>query len=142
VPELLGYPVVIATDLVDHNPYPEHWFVRGVPINPTILRQANCAEAVMVFVFANLRFADPDTKTLHIASRVRAMNPDALIVVEIVDPQSELMRHAPKDLAVISSREAMRHVLDPAPFNPLNLLDAERKADFLARLPRPPQHEG
>jgi voltage-gated potassium channel len=142
VPELLGYPVVIATDLVDHNPYPEHWFVRGVPINPTILRQANCAEAVMVFVFANLRFADPDTKTLHIASRVRAMNPDALIVVEIVDPQSELMRHAPKDLAVISSREAMRHVLDPAPFNPLNLLDAERKADFLARLPRPPLHEG
>lgn len=141
VPELAGYPVVIASDLVDRNPYPDHWFVRGVPINPAVLRQANCAEAVMVFVFANLRFADPDTKTLHIASRVRALNPDALIVVEIVDTQGELMRHAPADLVVVSSREAMRHVLDPAPFNPLKLLDDARRADFIARLPRRHQPE-
>lgn len=141
VPELSGFPVVIATDLVDRNPYPEHWFVRGVPINPAVLQQANCAQAVMVFVFANLRFADPDTKTLHIASRVRALSPDALIVVEIVDPGSELMRHAPGDLVVISSREAMRHVLDPAPFNPLALLDEERRAEFVARVPRSQPHE-
>lgn len=141
VPELAGYPVVIASDLVDRNPYPQHWFVRGVPINPAVLKQANCAEAVMVFVFANLRFADPDTKTLHIASRVRGLNPEALIVVEIVDPGSELMRHAPADLVIISSREAMRNVLDPAPFNPLDLLDEERRADLLARIPPPPQHE-
>ena len=141
VNELSDYPVVIASDLVDRNPYPEHWFVRGVPINPAVLRQANCSEAVMVFVFANLRFADPDTKTLHIASRVRSLNPDALIVVEIVEPGSELMRYAPSDLVVISSRQAMQHVLDPAPFNPLDLLDEDRRADLLARLPPPPDLE-
>ena len=142
VPELSGYPVVIATDLVDRNPYPEHWFVRGVPINPAILRQANCSGAVMVFVFANLRFADPDTKTLHIASRVRALNADALIVVEIVEPESELMSHAPRDLVVVSSRQAMQHVLNPAPFNPLDLLDEERRMDLLERIPRPIDPEG
>ena len=141
VPELTGYPVVIATDLVDRNPYPEHSFVRGVPINPAVLRQANCMEAVMVFVFANLRFADPDTKTLHIASRVRALNPDALIIVEIVQPQSELMQHAPKDLVVVSSRQAMQHVLDPTPFNPLDLLDEDRRIDLLSRIPPPPTGE-
>ncbi|MGB0582959.1 MAG: ion channel, partial [Limisphaerales bacterium] len=45
IPELSGFKVVVATDLVNQNPYPQHFFVSGVPINPAILKQASCAKA-------------------------------------------------------------------------------------------------
>ena len=134
IPELAPFPVVIATDLVEHNPYPQHGFVRGVPINPAVLRQANCAGAAMVFIFANFRFADPDVKTLHIASRVRAQNPDAIVFVELVAPAGELMQYAPSDLVVLSSRKAMEYVLRKATVNPLEWIDPARRAEIVARL--------
>ena len=121
-PGLSGLPVVIATDLVERNPYPEHAFVRGVPINPAVLRRGNCARARFVFIFANFRFADPDVKTLHIASRVRDQNPDATIFVEMVDEKSDLLQFAPEKLVVIPSRRVMEHVLRHEPFNPLDWL--------------------
>lgn len=134
IPELAGYPVVIATDLVERNPYPQHTFVRGVPINPAVLRQANCAGAALVFVFANFRFADPDVKTLHTASRVRSQNPDAVIFVELVDPVGDLMQFAPADLAVLPSRRAMEYVLTKTAVNPLEWVTRERRAAVVAHL--------
>lgn len=121
-PGFAGLPVAIATDLVERNPYPEHSFVRGVPINPATLQRANCGRARFVFIFANFRFADPDVKTLHIASRVRDQNPDATIFVEMVDENSDLLRFAPEKLVVIPSRKVMEHVLQHQPFNPLDWL--------------------
>jgi len=134
IPELAGLPVVIATDLVQQNPYPQHYFVSGVPINPATLRLANCAQAALVFIFANFRFADPDVKTLHIASRVKDINPEVPVFVEMVDENSDLLGHAPSDLIVIPSRKVMEHVLDHVPFNPLDWLDEERKQEVLARI--------
>lgn len=134
IPELAPFPVVVATDLVERNPYPQHSFVRGVPINPAVLRQANCAEAAMVFIFANFRFADPDIKTLHIASRVRLQNPDAIVFVELVAPAGELLQYAPKDLVVLSSRRAMEYVLRKATVNPLEWIDPGRRAEIVAQL--------
>ncbi len=136
IPELAGFPVVVATDLVEHNPYSQHSFVRGVPINPAVLRQANCQEAAMVFIFANFRFADPDVKTLHIASRVLDQNRKAIVFVELVDPTSDLMRHAPENLVVLHSRRAMEFVLKKAPINPLEWIDPLRRADVVERLAR------
>lgn len=120
IPELAEIPIVIATDLVERNPYPEHSFVRGVPINPAVLRRASCAEARFIFIFANFRFADPDVKTLHIASRVREQNSTATIFVEMVDEHSNLLRFAPGNLVVIPSQQVMECVLQHAPFNPLD----------------------
>ena len=127
IPELSKFQVVVATDLVQQNPYPQHLFVSGVPINPATLKQANCKRAKMIFIFANFRFADPDVKTLHIASRVKAENPDASIFVEMIDEESDLLKYAGEDLIVIPSRQVMEHVLQHVPFNPLEWLDEEQR---------------
>lgn len=109
--EMSGKEVVIVTDLVSINPYPEHKFVFGVPINPAVLKRANIAEADMVFIFANLRFADPDVKTMHIASRVMAKNGSAKIYVELVDMKSDLLKYAPPRLVPVSSRRLIEQVM-------------------------------
>jgi hypothetical protein len=88
----------------------------------------------MVFIFANFRFADPDIKTLHIASRVIAQNRDAIVFVELVAPAGELMQYAPSDLVVLSSRKAMEYVLRKAPVNPLEWIDPARRAEIVAKL--------
>jgi voltage-gated potassium channel len=110
-PDLADREVVIISDLVSQNPYPQHHFVNGVPINPAILRRANVQHADYVFVFANLRFADPDVKTLHVALRVIDLNPRARVMVEMVDPNNDLLTHAPPGLMVMDSRELLRAIL-------------------------------
>ena len=110
-PELANREIVIVTDLVARNPYPRHSFVCGVPISPAALRQANVAHADYVFVFANLRFADPDVKTLHIASRVLDLNPRATVLVELVDPAHELAKYAAGKVVVMESRKMIESVL-------------------------------
>ena len=70
-PDLASREVVVVTDLVQVQPYPQHHFVRGVPISPSALKQACIEQAAIVFVFANVRFVDPDLKTLHTVSRIQ-----------------------------------------------------------------------
>lgn len=119
---LAGKPVVIVSNLVPRNPYPEHHFVNGVPINPDVLKKANVQKAEYVFIFVNHRFADPDVKTLHIASRVFALNPKAVIFVEMVDPKNELLQYAPKGLIVMDSREMLKSVLCDNKIDPLAMM--------------------
>ncbi|MBW2522529.1 MAG: ion transporter [Deltaproteobacteria bacterium] len=121
-PGLEDKEIVIVSDLVSRNPYPQHHFVAGVPINPAALRQANIEKAESVYVFANLRFADPDVKTIHVASRVIDLNPKARVYVEMVDPQNDLLKVAP-DLIVMDSRELLETILrreriDPRAWQP------------------------
>jgi voltage-gated potassium channel len=97
--------VAIISDLVSQNPYPQHHYVRGVPINPAALKQANIEYAAYVFIFANLRFSDPDMKTLHIASRILKLNPEAKICVEMVDPDNSLLEQLSQNLFVMQSRD-------------------------------------
>ena len=117
--ELASRDVVIVTDLVHRNPYPQHRYVSGVPINPAALRLAAIELADYVFVFANLRFADPDVKTLHIAQRVADLSPQATVLAEIVDPHNDLLQHAPAGMIVMESRELMRAVLRDRRIDPL-----------------------
>ena len=120
--ELRDNKVVIVSGIVEHNPYPEHDFVSGVPINPAVLKRASIEHASYVFVFANQRFSDPDVKTLHIASRVLKLNTKARVFVELVTPDSiDLLEHVPSRLVVMNSRELIRAVLrdkkiDPSQF--------------------------
>lgn len=110
-PSLSAKKVVIVSDLVSQNPYPQHLFVNGVPINPAILHRANVEYASHVYIFANLRFAAPDVKTLHIASRVVALNPKAKLFLEMIDPQNELLKYGPEGVTVMPSRELIESIL-------------------------------
>lgn len=82
---LAKLPVAIITELVSENPYPQHDFVCWVPISPAVLRRANVAKDDYVFIFANMRFTNPDVKTLHVAARIMELNPSAQVLVELVD---------------------------------------------------------
>ncbi len=110
-------PVVIVTDLVQVQPYPQHHFVRGVPISPTALQQANLPAADYVFLFANSRFQDPDLKTLHTLARIQKINPTAKILIELVDPKSELLQHIRGLVTIMPSRALLESVLKHEPFN-------------------------
>lgn len=110
-PEFADRAVVIISDLVTRNPYPQHYYVRGVPINPAALRQANIKDADYVFIFANFRFADPDVKTMHIASRVIDLCPDANVFVELVDPGNDLLKYMPKGVIPMDSKKLIESVL-------------------------------
>ncbi|MBW2459277.1 MAG: hypothetical protein JRI68_32575, partial [Deltaproteobacteria bacterium] len=117
-PKMKDKEVVIITNLVSRNPYPQHHFVSGVPINPAALRQANIEHAAAVYVFANLRFADPDVKTMHVASRVMELAPEAQVYVEMVDPDNDLLKAAP-ELIVMDSRVLIETILRREHIDPM-----------------------
>lgn len=102
---------VIVTDLVSQNPYPRHSFVSGVPLSPTALGMANIEAADYIFVFANLRFADPDIKTLHVATRVLSLNQKATVFVEMIDPKNDLLKYASSRVKPLGSRKLVEAVL-------------------------------
>jgi voltage-gated potassium channel len=110
-PELARREVVIVTDLVQVQPYPQHHFVRGVPISPTALKLASVADAAHIFVFANVRFADPDLKTLHTVSRIRQLNPQARLYVELANPGHELARYLGEGVVILPSHDLLESVL-------------------------------
>ena len=110
-PDLARREIVVLTDLVKVQPYPQYHFVRGVPLSPAALQQANIAGAAIIFVFANVRFQDPDLKTLHIVSRIQKLNPTARIFVELMDPKSPLLAHLGTALTVMPSRELLESIL-------------------------------
>jgi len=110
--------VVIVTDLVQQRPYSDFHFVRGVPFSPEALKRANTKDASYVLIFANFRFADPDLKTLHIASRILDINPDATILIEMIDPKSELLGLAKGDIIPMDSRRLIEQVLKREPLDP------------------------
>lgn len=110
-PELASRKAVMVTDLVAVQPYPHIHFVRGVPISPTALEQAGISTAAYIFVFANIRFVDPDLKTLHCVSRIRKLAPQAKIFMELNEPEHELAWHLGKDITILKSRDLLQSVL-------------------------------
>jgi voltage-gated potassium channel len=110
-PELAHRKVVVVNDLVQVQPYPQHHFVRGVPISPSALRQASIDKAAVVFVFANVRFVDPDLKTLHTVSRIQRLAPQARLFVELDDPQHEFAQLLGEQVTILPSRRLLESVL-------------------------------
>jgi voltage-gated potassium channel len=119
IQELSGYDqfndkdVVIVSDLVSTNPYPQHSFVCGVPINPSSLKKANVETADHIFIFANSRFRDPDLKTLHVLSRIKKINKHATIYIELTNPDTDIVKH------MLNST------------NPIIILDSDRLLEFV-----------
>jgi len=118
LPDLVQREVVIVSDLVSRSPYPQHHFVCGVPLNPMALKMASVDRADYIFVFANLRFADPDIKTLHTASRIMALNSTAKIFVEMVNPSSDMLRYMKGRVIPMDSRRLMELVLQDKHIDP------------------------
>lgn len=116
--------IVLVTDLVQQQPYPDVHYVRGVPFSPDALRRASTSTARYVFVFANFRFADPDLKTMHVASRVLEVNPDATVLVEMIDPKSDLLAMAQGHIVPMDSRRLIEEVLRREPLDPREWLNA------------------
>ena len=110
-PELASRKLVLVTDLVAVRPYPHMHFVRGVPISPLALKQASIATAKYIFVFANIRFVDPDLKTLHCVSRIRKLAPNAKIFMELHEPDHELAWHLGNDITILRSHDMLKSVL-------------------------------
>jgi voltage-gated potassium channel len=110
-PDLAGRHAVVVTDLVAVNPYPHTSFVRGVPISPVALRQANIEQAAYIFIFSNSRFQEPDLKTLHTVSRIQHLNPKARIFVEMHNPSSEFVRYLNHSVTILKSRDLLESVL-------------------------------
>jgi voltage-gated potassium channel len=110
-PELADRDAVVVTDLVAVNPYPHTFFVRGVPISPVALRQANIEEAAYIFVFSNARFQEPDLKTLHAVSRIQHLNKKARFFVEMQNPSSEFVKYLNDTTVILKSRDLLESVL-------------------------------
>jgi voltage-gated potassium channel len=110
-PELAHRDVVIITDLVQVNPYPQYQFVRGVPISPMALRQANVQDAAYIFVFANVRFQEPDLKTLHTVSRIQKLNQHAAIFVEMTKPDAEFTQYLNECTVILNSKAMLESIL-------------------------------
>lgn len=110
-PELAKRKAVMVTDLVAVQPYPHIHFVRGVPISPGALKQASISTAAYIFVFANIRFIDPDLKTLHCVSRIRKLAPQAKIFMELNEPEHELVWHLGSEITILKSRDMLKSVL-------------------------------
>lgn len=110
-PELARRQVAVVTDLVQVQPYPQYHFVRGVPISPAALKQAGIENAALVFVFANVRFVEPDLKTLHVVARIQRLAPQARLFVELNQPNHELARHLGNQVTILPSRDLLESVL-------------------------------
>ena len=57
---------VIIGSLVETRPYPDCHFIHGVSVSPVIQEKACIDTADAIFVFENIRYTDPDIKTLHV----------------------------------------------------------------------------
>ncbi len=110
-PGLAWREVVIVTDLVQVRPYAQHHFVRGVPISPTALKQASIATAAVVFLYANVRYLDPDLKTLHTCARFLKLAPHAKIFIELNNPQHELATQLGNRVTILASRDLLTAVM-------------------------------
>lgn len=95
-PYLKNKEIVNVTSLVENNPYPKYKFVFGVPISPDSLKKANIELADYIFVFSNIRFGNPDLKTLHIVQRLQKLNNKATIFVELVNKDSYYLQYIKK----------------------------------------------
>jgi len=99
--------IVLLTALVERNPYPEYDFVYGVPISPQSLLRAHVDKASHIFVFSNNRFTDPDSKSLHVVSRILRLTNTAEVYVELQDPNMPLLKELNGTVKVLKSDDLL-----------------------------------
>lgn len=128
IPALADKAVVVVSDLVYTKPDSRCSFVFGVPVNPRVMRRANGHAAQYIFVFSNLRFSDPDMKTLHTAKRARMLNPTATLFVEMENPSHPLLEHIGGKVIAMPSSKLMEAIVRGEKLDPF-VFDSEAKAE-------------
>lgn len=103
--------VVLLTILVERAPYDFVKFVYGVPINPNALQLSQADKASHIFVFSNNRFFEPDSKSLHIVSRIMQINKTAKVFVELSNPENVMLNELPRKVHVMSSEKLIHAAL-------------------------------
>jgi voltage-gated potassium channel len=102
---------VVIGSLIETRPYPDCHFIRGVPVSPDVQIKANIEAASAIFVFENIRFTDPDVKTLHVVSRIMRKNIHAPIYVELINPEHPLLKHLPRNIIPMKSQDILHAIL-------------------------------
>lgn len=111
IQEIPEKEIVIVGLLVNRTPYREHSFIYGEPISPDVLSRANIREASVIFVFSNNRFRDPDTKTLHVVSRLKRINHGGQLYVELHNNNHPLLKELPGDVTVMDSSDMLQKAI-------------------------------
>ncbi|WP_138429937.1 ion channel [Fodinibius saliphilus] len=117
--------LVIIGALVSRTPYREHSFIHGEPISPQVLQRANISKADTIFAFPNHRFSDPDTKTLHVVSRITELNSDASIFVELHNEKHPLLKELAGSITVLKSSEMLHNAIQHNHIDITNYLEAK-----------------
>ncbi len=128
-PEFKNKDVVIVSDLINSAPYSHHHFVFGVPISPDSLIKGNVQYADYIFVFANVRFKEPDLKTLHIVSRIQKLNKHATIFIELTNPEMDAIKYiknASNKVIIMDSNRLLESVLAHNSVNLNYFINAEK----------------
>ncbi|MDR9418248.1 ion channel [Gracilimonas sp.] len=110
-PDFVERKLVIAGALVERAPYSQYDFIYGVPISPQVLLRTNISEASDVFVFANIRFSDPDLKTLHVVSRIMEHNTTGTVYVELNNEEHPMLETLPRKAVIMKSNDLLKNAL-------------------------------
>ena len=108
---------VVIGSLIETRPYPDCHFIRGVPVSPEVLDKSNLSEAKAIFVFSNIRYSDPDVKTLHVVSRIMRKNSHSPIYVELENSEHPLLSKLPRSIIAMKSDELLSDILSGDGFN-------------------------
>lgn len=102
---------VVIGSLIENRPYSDCHFIRGVAVSPETQDKANIQAASAIFIFENIRFTDPDVKTLHVVSRIMRKNVHAHIYVELINPEHPLLEHLPRSIIPMKSDDILQSIL-------------------------------
>ena len=102
---------VIIGSLVETRPYPDCHFIHGVSVSPVIQEKACIDTADAIFVFENIRYTDPDIKTLHVVSRIMRKNKHAPIYVELDNPEHPLLNTLPRSIIPMKNHDIIHAIL-------------------------------
>lgn len=108
---------VVIGSLVETRPYNDCHFIKGVPVSPEVLLKSNIATAKAIFVFANIRYTNPDVKSLHVVSRIMRMNSASPIYVELKNPKHPLLSKLPRAIIPMKSDQLISDILSGEGFN-------------------------
>ena len=102
---------VIIGSLVETRPYPDCHFIHGVSVSPVIQEKACIDTADAIFVFENIRYTDPDIKTLHVVSRIMRKNKHAPIYVELDNTEHPLLNTLPRSIIPMKNHDIIHAIL-------------------------------
>jgi voltage-gated potassium channel len=111
-PKLKDKKVVVVSDLIESNPYPKHYYIKGTPFSPEMMKKACIQTASHVFIFSNTIHSNPDLKTIHLAHRVRRMNKKAKLIIELTNINHKEVKALSGNVLMVESDQEIKNLLN------------------------------